>query len=127
MLTAWAVADGRLLLVEEGFVGIRTNPYEQVALFHFHPVNHRQFNNFARNLRRDLHFRFGLNFTRRRNTLIIVRRAAFSVVIGMGCSRFPETIDPTMRRKISPPSPSHRYNLRRDLRLRGMVGLGAAA
>ena len=37
---------------------------------------------------------------------MIVRRAAFSVVTGIGCSRLLEITEPMMRRRISPPMPS---------------------
>ena len=36
---------------------------------------------------------------------MIVRRSAFSVVTGIGCSRSPETIEPTMSKRMSPPMP----------------------
>ena len=41
-------ADGRLLLLEKGFVGIGFYFNKEIAFFYPHPVGHRQLDDFAR-------------------------------------------------------------------------------
>ena len=65
----FARADRGFLGLDQRFVGIRLDLHQEVALLHRHPVDHRQFDDFAGDLRRNLHLHLRLNLAGRGNRL----------------------------------------------------------